>query len=121
MPLKIVCKRCGELVYYASAIMMAKDASNFCVPEVLRRLNNQCPSCGRIITMDDVANMNVHVTGQRGNVEFYMRHSKAKHRRRKQEAQFLVEQLCVDNDFPARIEPIWYWINPQGKKEILAR
>jgi len=106
MPLKIVCARCGQLFYYASAIT-TKDASNFDIPEVLRRLHNQCPSCGRTITMDDVANMNVHVTGQRGDVEFYIRHSKAKNRRRKPERA--KPEFLIGHDFPTRIEPMWIW------------
>jgi len=110
VPLKLVCGRCGELLYYVSAIDACKNVNNLCVPEIIfgpKKLKGTCPGCDRRFTVDDIKNMQVHITGRRADSEFY---GKGGRKRRTGGDNYRDRwTLVVGNEFPVGFEPMWLW------------
>lgn len=74
MPLKLVCKHCGELMYQTSRRPNKTYGNNryysnlldLCVPEIVDlKLNFTCPGCKREITNGDLEAWTVKISDAR--------------------------------------------------------
>jgi hypothetical protein len=111
MSLRVVCGRCGELLYSVSGVEMVGNPESFCVPDVVfgSKLNGVCPGCGRRFSHDDVKNMQVRITGKRADAAFYAKGGRKKGKR------IWFDELARDHPENALIEPTWPW-HPGSKK-----
>lgn len=74
MPLKLICGKCGELIFQSSMKQLHLRKDDVSIPQIIvDKLGSKCPnpSCGRKFTSEDQKNWTLKITGKKGDRAFF--------------------------------------------------
>lgn len=83
MPLKLICGKCGKLLFQSSMKRLHLAYNDASIPAIIRdKRGSKCPGCGRKFTEKDLENWTLEITGLKATAcmqhSLHVRHGEPK-------------------------------------------